>query len=253
MNASEKFAGRGSGRKGLGAIALVLAVAVLASACVPGGGSPPPKDDGDDRTAAPPGHFVLSITPVQFDPGPTLTITIPPTYSTQVPTSGPPPTDTRPPLTGTVVPTSIPIDPTTPHPTIWDPPPVDDDPAGDGDVVETIPNHTVPKTTIPDTTVPDTTIPSTTVPDELKPKRVVLACNPDAGTHPDPTGACTSLRKVNGYFEKLPPDPAAVCIEVYAPVRVEAIGYWGTRQVKYTETFSNDCIAAAETDFVFRF
>lgn len=240
MNTSERPSGRGSGRRRLDATALVLATALLFAGCLPTGGSPPPDDDGDDRKGAPPAHFVLSVTPVSIGPNPTVTFTIP--HPTQVP-----PTVTRPPLTGTVVPTS---DPTTPHPTIWDPPPVDDDSGGDDDVVGTIPNHTVPKTTVPKTTVPDTTIPDD---DRAKPKRVVLACNPDAGTHPDPTGACTSLRNVNGYFEKLPPDPAAICIDIYAPVRVEAIGYWGTRRVKYTETFSNDCIAAAETDFVFRF
>lgn len=246
MSTSAQPSGRGSGRSGsgrrrLGATALVLTSVLLLTGCWPAGGSPPPDDDTEDRKGAPPAHFVLSITPVDTGPNPTFTVPHP----TQVP-----PTVTRPPLTGTVVPTSIPTDPTIPHPTIWDPPPVEDDTGGDDDVVDTVPDTTIPETTVPQTTVPDTTIPDD---DRLKPKRVVLACNPDAGTHPDPKGACTSLRNVNGYFEKLPVDPAAICIDIYAPVRVEAIGYWGTRRVKYTETFSNDCIAAAETDDVFRF
>jgi hypothetical protein len=89
-------------------------------------------------------------------------------------------------------------------------------------------------------------------PSRLRSHRVVLACQPDAGTHPDPRQACGSLRKVDGYFERLePPEPYA-CTREFAPARVEAIGYWGDRRVNYSEVFSNRCIAAGETDNVFR-
>lgn len=85
------------------------------------------------------------------------------------------------------------------------------------------------------------------------PDRVVLACHPDAGTHPDPRRACESLRNAGGDFDRLGEGATGICTKEYAPVTVEALGYWGNRKVDYTETFSNRCLAAVGTDEVFDF
>lgn len=82
--------------------------------------------------------------------------------------------------------------------------------------------------------------------------KAVLACNPDGGTHPDPGSACLSLRDADGDFEQLPMVPRG-CPRIYAPVEVEAIGYWDDERVDYTETFSNRCEAANGTGSVFDF
>lgn len=76
---------------------------------------------------------------------------------------------------------------------------------------------------------------------------------PDGGTHPDSGDVCDSLRDVDGYFERLGPDGNYACTMEYAPVKVEAIGYWGERRVDYSEVFSNRCFAAVGTDVVFQF
>lgn len=82
--------------------------------------------------------------------------------------------------------------------------------------------------------------------------RVVLTCSPADGTHPDPGSACMSLHEAEGDFEQLPMVPGA-CPRIYAPVEVEALGYWDDERVDYTRTFSNKCEAATGTGSTFAF
>lgn len=79
---------------------------------------------------------------------------------------------------------------------------------------------------------------------------VKLTCSPDGGTHPDPTGACDSLRAVRGVFEKLP-STGQPCMLIYDPHTARATGRWGRTTVDYSATFSNRCFAAVGTDDVF--
>lgn len=83
--------------------------------------------------------------------------------------------------------------------------------------------------------------------------QLTLTCDKDGGTHPTPTDACDSLRAVEGNFRLLPRVDGVACPEVYAPVRVEATGYWRTFQVEHSEVFGNTCEAAVGTDNVFNF
>lgn len=95
--------------------------------------------------------------------------------------------------------------------------------------------------------------------------QVLLECGPDGGTHPDPEGACDSLRAVNGEFDELPPIPGMMCIDVYDPVSVTVEGYWAQhspehpgligqpRDVDFQEGYSNRCQAAVQSDGVFDF
>lgn len=85
-----------------------------------------------------------------------------------------------------------------------------------------------------------------------EPGRVLLLCGPDGGTHPDASAACESLRDVAGEFADLPRVDETICTMEYAPVEVQARGRW-EEPVAYRETFSNRCVASAETDAVFGF
>jgi hypothetical protein len=82
---------------------------------------------------------------------------------------------------------------------------------------------------------------------------VKLTCNPDGGTHPNPTTACNSLRAASGDFNRLPPDPTVSCLFVYEPVQAYASGQWRGRAVTFAHTYGNACEAAVESGHVFDF
>lgn len=84
-------------------------------------------------------------------------------------------------------------------------------------------------------------------------KQVTLVCDPDGGTHPSPVTACDSLRKVAGYFEKLPNAQGSACPAVYDPVTGVATGTWQGRKVEFQRTMYNACALAISTDNVFKF
>lgn len=209
---------RGSTSTRLRATAPLVAGTLLLAACSatpPPAADPPPSDDW--AYAGPPAHFVLSITPAAWDlPLPTTTGPQPTTTIDLPEPTRPKPTETIPREPTTVLPPDAPVDPP-------------GTPEDEGDIVD-----------------PE-------LPGRGPSMRVVLACNPDAGSHPDPRGACDELRKVKGDFERLEPDGPVACTDQWDPVTVEAIGYWGDRRVSYTEWFENPCWAAVLTLDVFRF
>jgi hypothetical protein len=82
---------------------------------------------------------------------------------------------------------------------------------------------------------------------------VTLTCDPDGGTHPDPTTACNSLRDAGGDFKRLRPDSTIFCTFVYDPVQAYAIGQWRSRSVTFNHTYGNRCSAAVESGHVFDF
>ncbi len=86
-----------------------------------------------------------------------------------------------------------------------------------------------------------------------------LVCSPDVGTHPDPAGACDSIRTAGGDFSALPADAHRVC-----PLYIRADGYpasalglWvdadGARIVDYRHSYGNGCFADAASGGVFGF
>ncbi|MDT0305122.1 SSI family serine proteinase inhibitor [Streptomonospora wellingtoniae] len=92
-------------------------------------------------------------------------------------------------------------------------------------------------------------------PQENTTDTTTLHCRPAGGSHPDPAAACAALDRAGGDFDALgeTSPQTTMCTMQYAPVRVRASGVWQGRTVDYTETFSNACVAAAETAGVFDF
>jgi len=83
-------------------------------------------------------------------------------------------------------------------------------------------------------------------------RTALLACSPDAGTHPDPGAACEAITDAEGNFHAIKGDKV-LCPLIYAPVTVRATGVYGGKSVDYVDTFSNACIAANRTAGVFAF
>jgi hypothetical protein len=62
------------------------------------------------------------------------------------------------------------------------------------------------------------------------PQHWELTCSPPAGTHPDPTGACTDLAAAADPFAG--PDRDEVCTEVYGgPQKAQVTGTWAAQPV----------------------
>jgi hypothetical protein len=76
--------------------------------------------------------------------------------------------------------------------------------------------------------------------------KATLTCNPEGGTHPNPTAACTQLRAVEGRIEDIPEDPGP-CTEEFDPVLVSASGSWRGAQRRFEKEFSNRCFAVRGT------
>jgi len=82
--------------------------------------------------------------------------------------------------------------------------------------------------------------------------RVILTCNPDGGTHPQPATACDALRSVNGHVENLPGNPG-ICPFIFAPQTATANGEWRGHVVRFQQTYSNSCVLHRATTPVFDF
>ena len=80
----------------------------------------------------------------------------------------------------------------------------------------------------------------------------LLACGPDAGTHPQPDAACEAISDAEGDFHAID-RVAGPCPLIFDPVTVRAAGVFDGRPVDYAETFSNTCVAANATGGVFAF
>ncbi|MFD0774478.1 SSI family serine proteinase inhibitor [Streptomonospora algeriensis] len=96
---------------------------------------------------------------------------------------------------------------------------------------------------------------SVTVPEERAVDRTTLHCRPPGGSHPRAEAACAALDSAGGDFRTLGERSrqTTMCTMQYAPVRLRASGLWHGASVDYTETFSNACVAHAETGGVFDF
>ncbi|GAA4910444.1 SSI family serine proteinase inhibitor [Streptomonospora salina] len=96
---------------------------------------------------------------------------------------------------------------------------------------------------------------SVAVPNERTVDSTTLHCSPSGGSHPRAEQACTALEGAEGDFQTLGErsQQATMCTMQYAPVRLSADGVWRGAPVDYSETFSNACVAHAETGGVFAF
>jgi hypothetical protein len=110
-----------------------------------------------------------------------------------------------------------------------------------------------PATTVPLTSLVMTKSPALATSATATASRVTLTCEPTGGTHPTAQAACDALIAVNGNFGKLPPVRGVACIALWDPVTVRVTGTWRLQPVSFTETYSNDCVAAVMSDNVFRF
>jgi subtilisin inhibitor-like len=82
---------------------------------------------------------------------------------------------------------------------------------------------------------------------------VVLECDPDGGSHPDPAAACGALRASGGDFRTLRARKGVMCPMIYAPVTAEAAGRWEGRPVRWVRSYANRCAAGTASGGVFGF
>ena len=75
---------------------------------------------------------------------------------------------------------------------------------------------------------------------------VTLNCNPNGGNHPQVEQACDQLSNHSGLVAEIGAGDS-MCTMQYKPVTVRAHGVWRGESVKYTETFSNHCVAVRDT------
>ncbi|QBI54663.1 SSI family serine proteinase inhibitor [Streptomonospora litoralis] len=95
---------------------------------------------------------------------------------------------------------------------------------------------------------------SVAVPEQKSAEHTTLTCSPVGGSHPDAEAACAALERSGGDFTALGQrDQQTMCTLEYAPVRLSATGTWQGAPVDYDETFSNPCVARAQTEGVFDF
>lgn len=80
---------------------------------------------------------------------------------------------------------------------------------------------------------------------------VDLVCDPDAGSHPNPTAACTALRTVGGRFEDLPPR-GDMCLKLHQPMTAVVEGWYGAPK-RFTRTYGNGCVLRSSLAPVFDF
>ncbi|WP_433240600.1 SSI family serine proteinase inhibitor [Streptosporangium sp. CA-135522] len=82
-------------------------------------------------------------------------------------------------------------------------------------------------------------------------RSVRLACDGQAGGHPDPTTACGLVGKVGGDLSKLTYDIDMICPDEYVPHTVQASGTWEGRPVWFGRTYDNRCEMTALTGPLF--
>ena len=84
-----------------------------------------------------------------------------------------------------------------------------------------------------------------------------VLCGPDVGVHPDPAGACETIRAAGGDFENLPAEQGAMCTMILQPTPAHAWGVWsgadGIDPVEFAADYGNPCMAAAQSGGVFGF
>jgi hypothetical protein len=90
-----------------------------------------------------------------------------------------------------------------------------------------------------------------TIKDRSGARVVTLTCDPDGGSHPHVSEACTRLRAVDGDFTKL--RGTGICPLVWDPVTVTASGVWHDRVINWQRTYSNKCFLRNETYPIFEF
>ena len=91
-----------------------------------------------------------------------------------------------------------------------------------------------------------------TVDDGTGLRATVLTCGPTGGLHPDPITACRLVARVDGDLDALDVD-GAPCTSQYAPVVARAVGFWQTRPISYTRSFTNACLMRRTTASLFTF
>lgn len=87
---------------------------------------------------------------------------------------------------------------------------------------------------------------------EASPRTATLACYPTGGTHPHADEACKSLASVGGDINALPREQK-MCTMEYQPVTLTAHGTWRGKPTRFEKSYSNRCVAAAQTEKVFAF
>ncbi|GEM_PF-5389443 len=84
-----------------------------------------------------------------------------------------------------------------------------------------------------------------------------VLCGPDVGVHPDPAGACETIRSAGGDFENLPAEQHTMCTMILQPTPAHAWGVWsgsdGIHPVEFAADYGNPCMAAAQSGGVFGF
>ncbi|MEU8245082.1 SSI family serine proteinase inhibitor [Nonomuraea sp. NPDC048916] len=77
-----------------------------------------------------------------------------------------------------------------------------------------------------------------------------LTCDPDGGNHPDPAAACDALRSVGGHLSRLR-RPNPICTREYAPTKVSVKGSWRGRNLSFSGSYPNSCLARAAVGAVY--
>jgi hypothetical protein len=85
-----------------------------------------------------------------------------------------------------------------------------------------------------------------------RPVTVLLACDPDGGSHPRPAEACAALRAVDGVINRLP-NQGTICTLQYDTVIANAFGVWHGRWLVFRKKYSNACQLHSALDPVFQF
>lgn len=86
---------------------------------------------------------------------------------------------------------------------------------------------------------------------DAAPRTATLTCGPVGGTHKAAAEACAALAAAGGNPADITPADI-MCTMEYAPVKVKVLGRWQGKPVRYSETFSNNCRAAAEGGVLFQ-
>ena len=83
-------------------------------------------------------------------------------------------------------------------------------------------------------------------------RRALLTCSPAGGTHTQAKAACATLAAAKGNPAAIKND-GSMCMMIYDPVTVTAIGRWKNKPVRYTRTYGNTCVLHAATGALFNF
>jgi hypothetical protein len=86
-------------------------------------------------------------------------------------------------------------------------------------------------------------------------RAVTLRCIPTAGgDHPTPEEACEELAAADGDFAALTaPESHRMCMKIWDPVVLTAVGVWNGEYVSYSHMYPNACMAQDASTYVFDF